>query len=540
MKLARTVALVQQAHMFGHRKIRRRAIPKQQPPRLIERAYAAALAKLVSAERVKHAFAPLLQELPRLLESARAERGDALHTDAGQGKRIRELVNQARDKLRAQVHPNEIDRLAQQFATQTSTYQRVQLNRQTQAALGVDVFHNDQGLAQRFESFAAENVALITDLPERIAANVEKVTTRVLAATETATLNGDLAEQLNKEFGFGERRSEIIARDQIGKLYGQVNATRQQDLGITKFVWRTSEDERVRPEHEALDGQTFSYDDPPDEGLPGEPILCRCSAEPVFDDILGELDDSDAPAPDDDKPERERDYSREETPTLREALGWNYEAPHVQVGAVSGRMLKTPGRRRVQVVQSSTSARPVAPDRAEGFLEQVADRPLAVAEQQAVRRYQGGAFVDFNDYARTGVLDPGSSFTSKAQADDQISALDRAINKGSVPHDVLVYRGVKSGEREGVTGTLEPGATIRDKGFSSTSISRATAKEFGSVLYEIEVPKGTHAAFVPGDGPLKESELLLGRNSAFRVLSTRQESGQTIARVRLQDRKRGK
>jgi SPP1 gp7 family putative phage head morphogenesis protein len=499
MKLARTVALVQQAHMFGHRKIRRRAIPKQQPPRLIERAYAAALAKLVSAERVKHAFAPLLQELPRLLESARAERGDALHTDAGQGKRIRELVNQARDKLRAQVHPNEIDRLAQQFATQTSTYQRVQLNRQTQAALGVDVFHNDQGLAQRFESFAAENVALITDLPERIAANVEKVTTRVLAATETATLNGDLAEQLNKEFGFGERRSEIIARDQIGKLYGQVNATRQQDLGITKFVWRTSEDERVRPEHEALDGQTFSYDDPPDEGLPGEPILCRCSAEPVFDDILGELDDSDAPAPDDDKPEPERNRA-----------------------------------------QPDEDVRPVAPDRSEGFLEQVADRPLAVAEQQAVRRYQGGAFVDFNDYARTGVLDPGSSFTSKAQADEQMHALDRAINKGSVPHDVLVYRGVKSGEREGVTGTLEPGATIRDKGFSSTSISRATAKEFGSVLYEIEVPKGTHAAFVPGDGPLKESELLLGRNSAFKVLSTRQESGQTIARVRLQERKRGK
>lgn len=498
MKLARTVALVQQAHMFGHVKPRRRALPRQQQPRLIERGYALALAKLVSAERVKHAFAPLLHELPQLLESARAERGDSTRFDAGQGKRIRELVNQARDKLRAQVHPNEIDRLAQQFATQTSTFQRIQLNRQTQVALGVGIFHNDHGLAQRFEAFASENVALITDLPERIAANVEKVTTRVLTATQTATLNSDLAEQLNKEFGFGERRSEIIARDQIGKLYGQVNASRQQDLGITKFVWRTSEDERVRPEHEALDGQTFSYDDPPDEGLPGEPILCRCSAEPVFDDILGELDDSNAPASEDKpEPERQRD-------------------------------------------QPNESVHPIAPARAEVFLEQVADKPLAVAEQQAVRRYQGGAFVDFNDYARTGALDPGSSFTSKTQAVEQMHALDRAINKGSVPHDVLVYRGVKSGEREGVTGVLEPGATIRDKGFSSTSISRTTAKEFGSVLYEIEVPKGTHAAFVPGDGPLKESELLLGRNSAFKVLSTRQESGQTVARVRLQERKRSK
>ncbi len=97
--------------------------------------------------------------------------------------------------------------------------------------------------------------------------------------------------QKSIQFGFGERRSKLIARDQVGKLYGQLNASRQKDIGVEKFTWRTVGDERVRDEHEALDGEVFSYDDPPEEGLPGEEVLCRCSAEPLFSDLLAAADE---------------------------------------------------------------------------------------------------------------------------------------------------------------------------------------------------------------------------------------------------------
>ena len=40
-----------------------------------------------------------------------------------------------------------------------------------------------------------------------------------------------------------------------------MTAERHQRLGIEKFTWDTSGDERVRDEHRALDGQVFSYDD---------------------------------------------------------------------------------------------------------------------------------------------------------------------------------------------------------------------------------------------------------------------------------------
>jgi hypothetical protein len=54
----------------------------------------------------------------------------------------------------------------------------------------------------------------------------------------------------------------------------------------------------VRPEHVILHGNIFSYAEPPSEGLPGEPIMCRCSANPVFADILAQLDGEPVPTPD--------------------------------------------------------------------------------------------------------------------------------------------------------------------------------------------------------------------------------------------------
>ncbi len=102
-------------------------------------------------------------------------------------------------------------------------------------------------------------------------------------------------------------RAELIAVDQVGKLYGQVNAKRQQDLGVTEFIWRTVGDERVRgnpgglypkatPSHWDRDSKTYRYDDPPkgksgEKELPGVPIRCRCSAEPKLDHLLDDLPD---------------------------------------------------------------------------------------------------------------------------------------------------------------------------------------------------------------------------------------------------------
>lgn len=296
-RIARTVATLRAHRMFGGAKRPRKKLPKQLPPDRIKAEYAAALGRLVGV-RTRAAFDPLLAELPALLERARAKlKHDQRYDASDETERARALIEEAKRRLGASISKGEIEALAQKFAAQTSSYQRIQLARQTKAALGIDLFAADTKVPAIADAFVQANVSLITNLPARIAGEVENAVTN---AVQTGMLHGDLAETLENKFKFGEDRSKLIARDQVGKLYGQINASRQQDLGVSRFVWNTVGDERVRDEHEERDGETYDYDDPPEGELPGEPILCRCWAEPVFDGIVAEADAADDPDTSDD------------------------------------------------------------------------------------------------------------------------------------------------------------------------------------------------------------------------------------------------
>ena len=274
-----TARLVELYRSLGLARPRRR-VPRQQPPTALTREYARAILPIV--EQTREVFSPLLREMPRLLTRANDER---LRIDVGEAREVADLVARAKRSLEGAIAQPKLEALAIEFAQKTATYQRIQLSRQVHAALGVDIRIADGNVSALLDAFAIENVALIKDIPAAIAANVEKATTR---AVTSGTLWPDLAKELDARFGYGETRSRLIARDQVGKLYGQVAATRQKDLGIRRFVWRTVGDERVRDEHADRDGQIYSYDDPPDGELPGEPILCRCYPDPVFDDIFAD------------------------------------------------------------------------------------------------------------------------------------------------------------------------------------------------------------------------------------------------------------
>ena len=65
------------------------------------------------------------------------------------------------------------------------------------------------------------------------------------------------------------------------------------------YIWRTVEDEKVRPAHAANNGKIFSWNDPPPTGHPGEEYGCRCRAEEYIkgktefaaQNIISEIDD---------------------------------------------------------------------------------------------------------------------------------------------------------------------------------------------------------------------------------------------------------
>lgn len=113
----------------------------------------------------------------------------------------------------------------------------------------------------------------------------------------------DISRMLQEQAGYSQSRAELTARDQTLKLYGQIQEARQTSAGITKYVWTTSLDERVRPDHAELDGTVQEWANPPiadkrtgTRAHPGIFFQCRCTAVPVLDDDV-EAQPEDAPPP---------------------------------------------------------------------------------------------------------------------------------------------------------------------------------------------------------------------------------------------------
>ena len=65
-----------------------------------------------------------------------------------------------------------------------------------------------------------------------------------------------------------------------GRLKQSLDNTRQQAVGVSRYIWHSQDDARVRPEHAANDGKEFTWANKPKTGHPGEDYNCRCWAEP--------------------------------------------------------------------------------------------------------------------------------------------------------------------------------------------------------------------------------------------------------------------
>lgn len=51
------------------------------------------------------------------------------------------------------------------------------------------------------------------------------------------------------------------------------------------YIWRTQSDDNVRSSHTVRDGKMYQWDNPPEGGHPGEDYGCRCTAEPIKDNL---------------------------------------------------------------------------------------------------------------------------------------------------------------------------------------------------------------------------------------------------------------
>jgi SPP1 gp7 family putative phage head morphogenesis protein len=265
-------------------------LPRQQQPNLIRVEYFKAI-EFVPKTAQRNLMKLLVPALPELLP-AEEDRVDSARADASERKRAQQLdqiIKRAAVQTAEAVRPKEIAQIAAKYGKRTSDFQKDQLDAQVRAAFSVSIDKiaiTEKGVVDQIEGWIALNTDLIVSLPERY---FDDVRSRVLEAIDLGTRHETIAKDLAERYEIPINQAKLIARDQVGKLYGDLNSQRQQNLGVTDYTWRGVNDNREREDHVDREGQKFAWDDPPADGHPGFPVNCRCYAEPDFSAILDEL-----------------------------------------------------------------------------------------------------------------------------------------------------------------------------------------------------------------------------------------------------------
>lgn len=201
-------------------------------------------------------------------------------------------VFQLPDPELSKLYSDDLDAALGETALKLNTFNARELSR----LLGVDV-SNDFAVGGVLAQFRREAAGYIRALPGEMLERVRNV----LDDPDVGNLRvEEIQSRLADQFDIVDSHAALIARDQVLKTNGLLTAHRQQAAGVVEYTWSSSRDERVRPDHAALDGTTQHWGNPPivdkrtgRRADPGGDFQCRCVAIPVLPDFAGDFDASD-------------------------------------------------------------------------------------------------------------------------------------------------------------------------------------------------------------------------------------------------------
>ena len=191
------------------------------------------------------------------------------------------------EKYEKSDRTSQAENIANGFVSRGDAQNHVEVSTNLKNQTGIDLsayLRNSPNIVERVNELTVSNIQLIKSIRTQY---LDKVQNAVMQAMVQGALNKDLAEQLKKLGKDVESRAMLIARDQSSKLNAALTRARHEEVGIKKYMWSTSGDERVRASHAEKDGQIFEYTNPPaDTGHPGHDVNCRCVQIAVFDDVV--------------------------------------------------------------------------------------------------------------------------------------------------------------------------------------------------------------------------------------------------------------
>ena len=264
----------------GRKLPQRRKPPKQLYPMAIERSYYASIMRLLNP-MLKEVRERLIPAIPDIIEQYKAETkvDTKIKTDAvSYGETITRIISNIRIGTTIQMTDTDIRKTVDGVAGQTNKFNKNQIDKQFETVLGIPVLRAERWLEPQVAGFVETNVALIKSIPEEHLKRVEQMLRAGVESGEsTRTLTKKIREQF---FGYDtakgkvkskiQKQANLISRDQISKYNGKLTELRQTEAGVKKYIWRVSDDERLREKHAEVADETFSWDDPPAVGNNGE------------------------------------------------------------------------------------------------------------------------------------------------------------------------------------------------------------------------------------------------------------------------------
>lgn len=261
--------------------------PIQRFPKTAERQYTQLLLRLV--RRIsKTIIEKSNQYLPAVVEESKRNLIVDDFTDE-----ITRLVDSINIDLSGIAVINSIDQQLLNTAEDISEFNKKETTKLITQILGVSLSDYEPAVGEQIKAFQKENIALIKSLTTQ---QIERVEPLIYRGVRQGLSYTQIIKNMRADQAITRNRARLIARDQTNKFNGQLSQIRQKSVGVTEYRWRNSNDNRVRGNPAGLypkskyshwnrEGKKYKWSDPPPDGHPGEPIQCRCWAEPVIDEI---------------------------------------------------------------------------------------------------------------------------------------------------------------------------------------------------------------------------------------------------------------
>lgn len=128
------------------------------------------------------------------------------------------------------------------------------------------------------QKFSDENAKRIRDFATEEHRRVAILTRKAIRGGWTTER---YANEIKKLTDITKRRALNIARDQVMRFNSDMTTYLAGRVGAKRFTWHHTPQPNPRVEHQARNGKTYYYSNPPPD-MPGILPHCKCVAEPIF------------------------------------------------------------------------------------------------------------------------------------------------------------------------------------------------------------------------------------------------------------------